>query len=135
MALKGLKIQINSNGVGAILAESVVGIGCNHQNALVIITTMEGSDQAFPKKGTKLLMQGLQNAIFDNASAQHSANFAALSAVSFCRKTTSPLHRDIGISGIRLIPRVIRVQYLQFQAIMTFANGEKITSVHNVTST
>ena len=133
MALKGLKIQIDENGVGDILPETINDIGCTHQNAATIVSTLKGTDKMFPDKGTNLLLAGLRNEMFDSVSAQHIANFAALDTIVFCGKHTDPAYLSFGLSGLKLLVAELTTGYARFSAVLTFNNGETITAYHNIT--
>jgi len=133
MALKGLKIQIDESGVGDILPETINDIGCNHQNAAVIVSTMKGTDKMFPAKGTNLLLAGLRNEMFNSISAQHVANFAALDTIVFCGEHTNPTYENLALAGLKLLVEELTTGYARFSAVLTFNNGETITAYHNIT--
>ena len=133
MSLKGLKIQINENGVNGIVPETINDIGCTHQNAIVILTTMKGTDKMFPDKGTNLLLAGLRNEMFNPVATQHVANFAALDTIVFCNKHINPTYGSLALLSLRLLVSNLATGYVRFTATLGFVNGETITDYHNIT--
>lgn len=58
-------------------------IDCLAQNAVVNAATPENSDKVFPEKGTNLVKQVLSGQVFNELTANHSGNFAAVQSRNF----------------------------------------------------
>lgn len=122
--MKGLQLKIGDDGKAEIAPRTIADADCVLQNSVVNLLTVKGSDATFPDRGADILLSGLRNVIFDSTSAQHVANFAALSTVTFMREHEYPEEIARTIDALRLSLTEIQPGYLRFSLTHTFTNGQ-----------
>lgn len=80
---RGIKINFDDFGAQLSLDEEVSGFDASVQCALVNVGTIAGTDIVYPNKGTNLLTKANKGSLITDTSAQHAANFAALTTEFF----------------------------------------------------
>ncbi len=121
--MKSLRVNFKDNGELEITDEVIEDLACLRQNAMINIATNQGTDRTYPTKGTRLLASSTQGVIFDSLSAQHVANFAALSTLTFMRNSEYPEEIERTIETVQLELRQIFPGRISFQASFRYSDG------------
>ena len=82
--MKGVRINFQGDKVKLDYQNPLeLKIDCMAQNAVVNTATPEGSDKIFPTRGTNLVKKVFSGQVFNETSANHAGNFAAVKSRNF----------------------------------------------------
>ena len=82
--MKGVRINFQGDRIKLDYQNPLnLKIDCMAQNAVVNTATPEGSDKIFPTKGTNLVQKVFSGQVFNEATANHAGNFAAVKSRNF----------------------------------------------------
>lgn len=84
------------------------------QTALIIALTVEGSDKAFPTKGTMLHRDASVGYIVGFQSARHAANFAALKTLNFLKNTRITELTDLRMEPITFANQRLNINFIGY---------------------
>ena len=84
------------------------------QTALVIALTNEGSDKAFPAKGTTLHRDAAVGHIVGFQSARHAANFAAIKTLDFLKNTRTTEITDLRMEPVTITNQRLKIDFLGY---------------------
>lgn len=84
------------------------------QSALIIALTNEGSDKAFPTKGTTLHRDAAVGYIVGLQSARHAANFAAIKTLDFLKNTRTTELTDLRMDPVTIANQRLKIDFLGY---------------------
>lgn len=101
--MRGIGLVFTTHGAYFQFKRIVKDFPATVQNALVNLSTRQGSDPCFPERGTNLQLDGARGRMINPASAQQSADFAALHTTAFSRMAGGdPLQRfQLKVRGLQ----------------------------------
>jgi len=117
-------VRINFNAGSFDFTSPTRDFETSVQNALVNVSTDQGSDPIYPDRGTNLLLDGVSGRLINNTWANHSANFAAVQTLVFCQSVDDPAdsHR---LSNFTLSQAQIVGQKLTLSSQAVAADGQR----------
>jgi len=122
--MNALRLNLSVPGRATLdTTASLTGKQAVAQNMLVNFLTQQGSDAAFPQKGTDILQAGLHNLYVDVNQAQHYANFAAIDTLFFTASTDYVDQLSVAVSAVEFRPVIMSLQRIVFGIGFTFADG------------
>ena len=97
------------------------------QNAMVNLTTRQGSDQLYADAGTNIQIDAARGQMINTVWANHSSNFAALAVLNFSQKTELQAN-PFKMQNFQLICLDLNGQSADFSITATSVNNEVVGS-------
>lgn len=102
MSKRSLAIDFNGVAGCSVAMRMVTGTQCIMQRALTTVGTVNGTDVADPERGTTLIHDFLFGLVYDQNTAVHYANIAAVDATFTVAGQT--FEEDLGLLEFALSP-------------------------------
>lgn len=124
--MKAIELKFLPDGSVVITESMVTGALSVVQNALVNLLSDSEQDLTFPDRGTDVLQAAVSGLSSSPRGAQHEANFAASSVLTFSQ-THERATQENQLSGVELKARILGGGVLEMDASFRTVAGEEIS--------